>query len=278
MSPSFIVVAVWVAAAFSSCAAPARVEVLEFSEVQWTPLNPARGDSSPLAGTLWGDRAGSAPTGFLFRPADGFSSPPHIHNVSYRGVVIHGRVHNADPRDAELWMPAGSFWTQPKGDVHITAARGHGTLAYIEIDEGPYLVRPVDQAFDSGEPSINTPATDIAWVDAPGFAGDAAVPRVAQLWGASSPGAWGGALVRLPRGSRTTLHAQHGALRAVVIAGHVELREPGAHDARTLAPGSLVTATDAALHVHAPASGDAVVLYVRTRGGFDLRGVAAGDA
>ena len=28
------------------------------SEVEWSPLNPARGDASPQAGTLWGDRAG----------------------------------------------------------------------------------------------------------------------------------------------------------------------------------------------------------------------------
>ena len=36
-------------------------------------------------------------------------------------------------------MPAGSFWTQPAGEVHITSARGQETIAYVEIDEGPYL-------------------------------------------------------------------------------------------------------------------------------------------
>ena len=124
------------------------------SEVTWEQLNPARGDESPKAATLWGDRNGEGPTGFLFAPVDGFESPPHAHNVSYRGVVIRGLVHNDDPNADEMWMPTGSFWTQPKGGVHITAAKGTDILAYIEIDEGPYLVLAVDKAFDSEDLSL----------------------------------------------------------------------------------------------------------------------------
>ncbi|MBT8207053.1 MAG: DUF4437 domain-containing protein, partial [Acidimicrobiia bacterium] len=40
-------------------------QVVLASEVEWEPLNPARGDSSPKAGTLWGDRNGTGATGFL---------------------------------------------------------------------------------------------------------------------------------------------------------------------------------------------------------------------
>lgn len=87
-------------------------EVLLQSDVQWTPLNPARGDQSPQAGTLWGDRTNSGASGFLVQFVDGFSSPPHIHNVTYRGVVISGLIHNDDPKAEKMWMPEGSFWTQ----------------------------------------------------------------------------------------------------------------------------------------------------------------------
>lgn len=93
-------------------AAPTSRVVSE-SDVKWGPLNPARGDKGPKAGNLWGDRTGSGPSGFLVRFADGFASPPHIHNVSYRGVVIDGLVHNDDPNADDMWMPAGSFWTPP---------------------------------------------------------------------------------------------------------------------------------------------------------------------
>jgi hypothetical protein len=131
------------------------VEIVPTSEVEWEQLNPARGDKSPQAGTLWGDRKGTVPTGFLAKFVDGFSSPPHIHNATYRAVVISGRVHNDDPDAADMWMPPGSFWTQPKGEVHITAAKGVTNVALVEIDKGPYLVLPVEEAFDSGERPVN---------------------------------------------------------------------------------------------------------------------------
>ena len=127
------------------------VTVVSVSEVKWEQLNPARGDKSPQAGTLWGDRKGAVPTGFLAKFVDGFSSPPHIHNATYRAVVISGRIHNDDPEAARMWMPAGSFWTQPRGEVHITAAKGEANVALVEIDQGPYLVLPTEEAFDSGE-------------------------------------------------------------------------------------------------------------------------------
>ncbi|NND00731.1 MAG: DUF4437 domain-containing protein, partial [Gammaproteobacteria bacterium] len=118
-------------------------KVISFSDVKWEPLNPARGDQSPKAGTLWGDRKAAVPTGFLADFADGFSSPPHIHNATYRAVVISGSVHNDDPSATPMWMPAGSFWTQPKGESHITAAKGARNIALVEIDQGPYLVQPI---------------------------------------------------------------------------------------------------------------------------------------
>ncbi|MEM9806584.1 MAG: DUF4437 domain-containing protein [Cyanobacteria bacterium P01_D01_bin.56] len=31
-------------------------EVVAISEIEWSPLNPARGDASPRAADLWGDR------------------------------------------------------------------------------------------------------------------------------------------------------------------------------------------------------------------------------
>ncbi|MGI9227203.1 MAG: DUF4437 domain-containing protein, partial [Gammaproteobacteria bacterium] len=137
-----------------------------FSDVKWTPLNPARGKLGPKAGYLWGDRAGVGPSGFLVKFVDGFSSPPHIHNITYRGVVISGFVHNDDPNAEEAWMPTGSFWTQAAGEVHITAAKGSNNIAYIEIEKSPYLVLPTKEAFDSNEKSVNIEESNIVWQDA----------------------------------------------------------------------------------------------------------------
>ena len=110
----------------------------------------------PKAATLWGDRNDPGPSGFLLlKPVDAFKSPPHVHNVSYRGVVIRRLMHNDDSNADEMWMPTGSFWTQPNGGVHITAAKWSNTLAYIETEEGPDLVLAVEKAFDSEDKPVN---------------------------------------------------------------------------------------------------------------------------
>ena len=74
-----------------------KTEIVLASEVKWRHLNPARGDASPAAGTLWGDQTKDGESGFLVRFREGFASPPHIHNITYRGFVIAGELHNNDP-------------------------------------------------------------------------------------------------------------------------------------------------------------------------------------
>lgn len=140
-------------------------EVITADNIQWGFLNPARGDESPGAANLWGDRSKDNATGMLVRFRKGFTSPPHIHNISYRGVVIKGRLHNDDPEAEKFWLPATSYWTQPAGKNHITAADGDSNLIYLEIDSGAYLVRPTKQQFVSGEYPINVHADNLVWLN-----------------------------------------------------------------------------------------------------------------
>ena len=245
-------------------------EVVLISEVKWEPLNPARGDKSPKAATLWGDRNGSGPTGFLVQFVDGFSSPPHIHNVSYRGVVIHGLVHNDDPSAADMWMPAGWFWTQPKGGVHITAAKGSRNVAYIEIEEGPYLVLPPEKAFDSGEAPINVDVSNFIWLGQPGMPASADGPKVAFLWGSPQGDQLNGALVKLPAGFAGTIRSRGSSFRAVVIRGRPKHRAPGETDLQTLEPGSYFSSKGESVHHVSCEAGDGCIIYVRMKGEFDV--------
>ncbi len=247
------------------------------SEVEWTYLNPARGDKAPMAGTLWGDRSGTGPTGFLLKPKDGFVSPPHIHNVSYRGVVISGFIHNDDPNAADMWMPAGSFWTQPKGEVHITAAKGTDILAYIEIEEGPYLVLPAERAFDSGERPVNVDksnivwldASDITWIDQPEIQASASGPKVAFLWGNPQDDQLNGILVKLPAGFTGKIRS-HSAFHAVVIQGRPKHRMPGETNIKTMAPGSYFSSKGESVHQVACEAGEECIIYARMEGKFDV--------
>ncbi len=247
------------------------VKVMLPTEVEWQQLNPAR-PASPKAGTLWGDRNSEGPTGFLLRPTDGFRSPPHIHNVSYRGVVIAGQLHNLDPKEADVWMGPGSFWTQPKGDVHITAARGSERLAYIEIDEGPYLVRPTEQAFASDDMLVNVDAAEIVWLNPTTAKADAAAPaQVAFLWGDANGDAPRGVFVKLVAGSSYRLSSSVSTLRAVVVAG---LADPLGKSGQRLSPGGFLSSDAGQIAVKC-ASEQACTFYVRLQGKLTLTQLTA---
>jgi len=245
-------------------------DLVSASDVTWERLNPARGDKSPKAGTLWGDRDGTGPTGFLVQFADGFSSPPHIHNVSYRGMVISGLIHNDDPGAADMWLPTGSFWTQPTGEVHITAAKGTTNVAYIEIEEGPYLVLPTEEAFDSGERPINLDASNIVWIDQPGIPPSAGGPKVAFLWGDPQAGQLNGTLTKLPAGFTGKIDSQGSTFRAVVIKGQLRYQLPGETGAKTLEPGSYFGSKGESVHQVSSEGEEESIIYVRTDGKYDV--------
>ena len=245
-------------------------ELLESSEVKWEKLNPARGDKSPQAATLWGDRGGSVPTGFLVKFVDGFSSPPHIHNVSYRGIVIEGFIHNDDPDAAAMWMPACSFWTQPKGEVHITAAKGLTNIAFIEIDEAPYLVLPSEKSFDSGERPVNVDRSNLTWLkasDITGLTRNSEV-EVAPLWGRFRGEELYGSLLKLPPGFRGNIHSQESILQSVLIKGQCIYARPGRSRYRTLDTGSYFGANGESTHRIKVENG--CILYLKTKGRFKI--------
>jgi len=260
-----------------STAEPAS-EIVLTSDVEWGPLNPARGDKGPKAGTLWGDRTGSGPSGFLVKFVDGFSSPSHIHNVTYRGVVISGLMHNDDPKAGEMWMPAGSFWTQPAGEAHITAAEGSNNVAYIEIEEGPYLVLPTEEAFDNGERPVNVnksnivwlDASNINWIDQPSTSSSSKGAEIAFLWGTPQEGQLNGTLVKLPAGFTGMIRSHSSVFRAVVIQGQPQYQVPNETDFKTLEPGSYFSSKGESMHQLSSEAGEESIIYVRTNGKFDV--------
>ena len=245
-------------------------KVVLASEVNWTSLNPARGDQSPQAGTLWGDRSKEVATGFLVKFVDGFSSPPHIHNVTYRGVVIKGLIHNDDPNAEKMWMPAGSFWTQPAGEAHITAAKGSINMAFIEIENGPYLVHPTEQAFDNGERPVNIDKSNIVWVNLLDKTASSNNVKVAYLWGNPQANEDRGMMVKLPAGFTGTINSQGSSFRAVVIEGQVNYQMPNKTDTKILESGSFFSSEGKSSHQISSNVSEESVLYVRTDGKFDV--------
>lgn len=258
--------------AFEISGTPTNRVVLS-SEIEWEQLNPARGDKSPMAGTVWGDRKGTVATGFLAKFVDGFSSPPHIHNVTYRAMVIQGLIHNDDPDAAKMWMPPGSFWTQPAGESHITAAKGEVTIAYVEIDEGPYLVKPIEEAFDNGESPINVDKDNLIWLDASKTTlieeREASGPaEVAFLWEHKS---FTGNLIRLSPGHECELLTSGDIFHAIIVSGELNYELPQTKETKSLDPGSYFGSTGKAIHRLTSKPETSSIVYFRTNGAFKIR-------
>ncbi len=249
-------------------AAESTSKVVLTSEVEWEQLNPARGDKSPLAATLWGHRTGPGPSGFLLKPVDGFKSPPHVHTANYHGVVIFGGIHNAEPGAREVYLQTGSFWSQPSGGVHITAARG-SSLAYIEV-EGAFDVLPFEKATNNKTKAIYMPASSIAWVDQPGMPPSADGPKVAVLWGNPQDNQPSGTLVKLPTGFNGMMRSHSSTFHAVVIQGRPKHRVQDETDVKTIEPGSYFSSKGEAAHQVSCEAGEDCIIYVRTEGKFDV--------
>ena len=246
-------------------------EVTLSTELVWEMLNPARGNKSPLAATVWGDRKGEVATGFLVRFVDGFSSPPHIHNVSYRAVVLDGLVHNDDPDAANMWMPKGSFWTQPAGESHITSAQGEVNIAYVEIDAGPYLVKSVDESFDNGERPVNKDVSNLVWLTGESVNWIEAASNVAVsfLWEKNETQ---GMFLKVPAGFEGKIFSIGNEFRAIVIDGALDYSLPGDEKSNELNPGSCFSSLNKAIHSIANTTEKEVLLYLKMDGEIYVKG------
>ncbi len=252
-----------------------KTEVRLASEIAWQKLNPARGDACPQAGTIWGDQTKDGESGFLVKFIDGFSSPPHVHNITYRGIVLGGGLHNDDPDAEPMWMSAGSYWTQPAGEVHITSARG-ASIGYVEIQSGPYLVKPSSEAFDNGERPINVDATNIVWLGASDSKwiqvepnSDATKnPQMMFMWGNPDGDQINGTMVQLPAGFSGNLDTKSSTFKVIVIQGQAELHLDDGKDVKTLTVGGYFGSDGAASH-HLRCM-DQCTIYVRTMGKYSI--------
>mgnify|MGYP001177698487 CR=1 FL=1 len=243
--------------------------VVSAEELNWGYLNPARGDKGPSAADLWGDRTKDMPAGILLKFPKRFSSPPHVHNISYRGIVIDGELHNDDPSAANMWLPTGSYWTQPAGEVHITAANDKQSVAFIEINTGPYLVKSPQNAFDNGERPFNMHTKNSVWSDI--VAKESMTKtgvKITYLWGSLEEGEFRGALLKFPPGVSAALSSKANTLHAVLIKGKIAYQTQSS--LKALKPGSYFGSNGLHAHQLSFNDDDESLIYVRSDGEFDI--------
>lgn len=238
-------------------------------DIEFVPLNPARGDKAPQAGAIYGNIRENVPTGYIGKFKNGFSSPPHIHNVTYRAIVMNGEFHNADEKSPNFWMPQGSVWTQAQGQPHITSAQGENAMAYIQIETGPYLVKPVSEAFESKDRSMNIDASNVMYLGAKEtrLVEKGSAAKVAFLWKLNNGEQ--GYLLKLPSGFKGKINSKGSVFFAVVIKGNVAYTMPNTKKATNLDQGSHFESKAEA--IHDISTDKETLIYIRTNGDFKVK-------
>lgn len=277
MKTSFLILFILIVSVISVAQTPTTDDIKSVNEVvtadnvEWGWLNPLRGDKSPAAGKLWGNRTKNEPAGFLVKFKKGFSSPPHIHNITYRGIVIKGLLHNDDENAKKQWLPAGSYWQQPAGEAHITAADGEDNMAFLDIQEGPYLVKPTSEAFDNGERPVNVHKTNLVWLNANDiqWVSEKNNVETAFLWGSHKENQLRATLLKLPAGFKGSIKNLSPNFRAVVISGKVTQQFSKKDAENVLEPGSYFGAEEDAEPLLSTET--ETVIYIRTNGNFKVR-------
>ncbi|WP_430815298.1 DUF4437 domain-containing protein [Carboxylicivirga sp. RSCT41] len=238
-------------------------------DIVFIPLNPARGDKAPQAGAIYGNIRDTVATGYIGKFKDGFSSPTHIHNVTYRAIVMNGELHNADENAPMMWMPTGSAWTQPKGQLHITAARGKNAMAYIEIDSGPYLVWPPYKNFQSDGRPINIHASNMIYLgkDESKLIEENCNAKIAYTW--EKKNGENGYLLKLPAGFKGQIHSKGSIFYGIIIKGNLAYTMPNIEKAINLDQGSHFNSTAEA--IHDVTTQEASLVYIRTNNTFKVK-------
>lgn len=266
------IIILFFSAFFSVLSSNSTSEVVAIDDIKWGHLNPLRGKASPGAADLWGDRTKDGETGMLVRFKKGFSSPPHIHNITYRGVVIKGLLHNDDPNAKKMWMPTGSYWTQPAGEEHITAAAAEENMIYLEINSGPYLVKPSKEQFDNGEVPINVHKSNIVWLDASDAASiDASGVKTTFLWGKLDSNEPVGSIVKLPANYKGQIITDASKFRAVIIEGEINYKSIDISKEKNLKAGSYFGSSGNFKHVIYNSKNSEVILYISANSRYKVK-------
>ncbi|MEP5832299.1 MAG: DUF4437 domain-containing protein, partial [Maribacter dokdonensis] len=168
-------------------------------------------------------------------------------------------------------LPAGSYWQQPAGEAHITAADGEENLAFLDIQEGPYLVKPTSEAFDNGERPVNVDKTNLVWLNANDiqWVSEKSNVETAFLWGSHEKNQLRAALLKLPAGFSGSIKNLSPNFRAVVISGGITHQFSKKGTKNQLDAPSYFGAEENATSIISTTK--ETVIYIRSNGDFEVK-------
>lgn len=179
-------------------------------------------------------------------------------------------LHNDDENAEKQWLPAGSYWQQPAGEAHITAADGMENMAFLDIQEGPYLVKPTSEAFDNGERPVNVDKTNLVWLNAKDieWINEKSKVKTAFLWGSHEKNQLRATLLKLPAGFKGKIQNLSPSFRAVIISGGLTHQFAKKGEKKELNAPSYFAAEENATSIISAEK--ETVIYIRSNGSFKV--------
>ena len=144
-------------------------------------------------------------------------------------------------------------------------------MAFLDIQEGPYLVKPTSEAFDNGERPVNVYKTNLVWLNANDiqWVSEKSNVETAFLWGSHKENQLRAALLKLPAGFNGKIKNLSPNFRAVVISGEVTHQFSKKDTKNDLQPGSYFGAEENATSIISTAK--ETILYIRSNGDYEVK-------
>ena len=143
-------------------------------------------------------------------------------------------------------------------------------MAFLDIQEGPYLVKPTSEAFDNGERPINVDKTNLVWLNANNiqWVDKKSNVQTAFLWGNHQENQLRATLLKIPAGFKGSIKNLSKNFRAVVISGKITHQFFKKGDKNVLESGSYFSAKE---NTTTKITTDTeTVIYIRSNGGFKV--------
>ncbi len=119
--------------AFAGGTASKKLDIQQ-RELSWVQPFGAKGPSLAFVEGKYGDKE---PASFFVKFAGGGDSGWHFHNEDYQGVVLAGTFTEQQQGEAEVKLPAGTYFTQPAKIVHRNGClKGADCLVYVHFAKG----------------------------------------------------------------------------------------------------------------------------------------------
>ncbi|WP_256451672.1 DUF4437 domain-containing protein [Lutibacter sp. A64] len=144
-------------------------------------------------------------------------------------------------------------------------------MAFLDIQEGPYLVKPTSEAFDNGERPINVDKTNMVWLNANDIEWVATKSNVATafLWGSHEKNQLRATLLKLPAGFNGKIKNLNPNFRTVVISGSIIHQFSKKEAKNKLAPGSYFGVKQNKTSTISAAK--ETIIYIRSNGKFKVK-------